>query len=196
MEQFRTPLGDVGWEADAQGLRIDFRGRTRQIPWAEINAAGLVRFSSPNVPAGMPLSILPGLGKLVELDRQEAQALRQLVLARGRSPFRAVRVPIPTGEPEAMALAEAVQQSLGERWIGGVAMEDHQAALGLSTPWWFCLVFGLGMVAFGLTILLAIGAFGALSSGQGAGVPPLAWLALLFWLLLAGGILFLYRRRG
>ena len=196
MNRFPTPLGEVGWETDARGLSIDFRGHTKQVPWAEISAAGLVRFSGPNIPAGMPLSILPGLGKLVDLDRQEAQALRQLVLARGRSPFRAVRIPIPTDKPEAAALAEAAQQKLGERWIGEVAMEDHQAALGLSTPWWFYLVFGFGMVAFGLTILLALGAFESLSSGQVAGVPPLAWLALLFWLLLVGGILFLYRQRG
>lgn len=61
---------------------------------------------------------------------------------------------------------------------------------------WFYPLFGLGFVAFGLTILLAIGAFEALSGGQVAGVPPLAWVALLFWVVLASGILLLYRRRG
>jgi 4-amino-4-deoxy-L-arabinose transferase-like glycosyltransferase len=89
-----------------------------------------------------------------------------------------------------------VRQNLGDKWIGEVAIQDQQPALGLSTPWWFYLLFGLGFVAFGLTILLAIGTFGALTGGKVSVVPPVAWLALLFWVVMAGGILFLYRKRG
>lgn len=195
MNRFETPAGSVAWEMDDQELRVAHRRRTRRLRWAEVTAAGLVYFSDPDVPADMPLDLLPGLGKLVDLNRQQAYELHQLVLARDRSPFRALRIPIPAGEPRAMALVGAVQAEVGDRWIGEIAMEDHQAALDLSTPWWFYPLFGLGFVAFGLTILAAIGAFQALSSGQLAGVPPLAWLALLFWVILAGGILFLYRRR-
>jgi hypothetical protein len=68
--------------------------------------------------------------------------------------------------------------------------------MGLTTPWWFYLLFAVGFVAFGLTLLLAMGTFDALSSGQVVGVPLLAWLALLFWVVLAAVILWLYRRRG
>jgi len=193
--QFATAVGSVSWEADAQGLKVTFRQRTRQLRWLEITAAGLVHFSEPDSSTGMPTQILPGLGKLFALDRWLAREQRQLVLARGRSTFRALRIPIPVQEPAAMALVEQVRQTLGEKWIGEVSMQDHQSALGLSTPWWFYPLFGLGMAAFGLTILLAIGAFQALSSGQVAEVPPLAWVALLFWVALAGGILLLYRRR-
>jgi hypothetical protein len=193
---FKTPGGAVSWEADSNGLQLGFRRRTKQIPWQEITAAGLVRFSDPEVPPDLPTGVLPGLGKLVDLDRRLAREQRQLALARGRSTFRAVRVPIPAGDPEATALVEAVRSKLGDRWIGEVSIQDQQAALGLSSPWWFYLLFGFGFVAFGLMILLAMGAFAALTGGQWAGVPPVAWLALLFWLLLAGGILFLYRRRG
>jgi hypothetical protein len=196
MNRFETPAGGVAWELDGQGLRILFRRRTRRLLWREVTAVGLVHFSDPEVPAGMPLDLLPGLGKLVDLNRRQAHELRQLVLARGRSSFRVFRIPIPVDEAEAMALVAAVQTKLADRWIGEVAMKDHQSALGLSTPWWFYPLFALGMVVFGLTILAAIGAFEALSSGQLAGVPPLAWLALLLWVILAGGILYLYRGRG
>jgi hypothetical protein len=196
INQFGTAVGSVSWEADAQGLKVTFRNRTRQLRWPEITAAGLVHFSELDASAGMPTQILPGLGKLFALNRWLAREQRQLVLARGRSTFRAVRIPIPVEEPKAMALVEQVRQAVGDRWIGEVSIQDHQSALGLSTPWWFYPLFGLGMAVFGLTIVLAIGAFQALSDGQVAGVPPLAWVALLFWVVLVGGILLLYRRRG
>jgi 4-amino-4-deoxy-L-arabinose transferase-like glycosyltransferase len=195
MKEFVTAVGSIGWEADAQGLKVTFRRRTRQLRWADVTAAGLVHLPSPAVPPDMPTSILPGLGKVIDVDRRLAREQRQLVLARGRSAFQAMRLPIPVDEPEAMALVEAVRRNLDDRWIGEVSMEDHQSALGLSTPWWFYPLFGLGMAILGLAILLAIGAFQALSSGQVSGVPPIAWLALLLWLILIGGILFIYRRR-
>ena len=194
--RFATPAGNVGWEADARGLTIRFRNRTRQLRWRQITAAGLVHFPDPDVPAGMPTKILPGLGKLIDLDRRLAREQRQLVLARGRSTFRAIRIPIPLDAPEATALVEAARRHLGDRWAGEVSIEEHQRALGLSTPWWFYPLFAVGFVAFGLTILLAIGAFQSLTGGNLAGVPILAWIALAFWALLAGGILFVYRRRG
>lgn len=196
MNQFSTVTGSIGWEADATGLKITFRNRTRQVRWADITAAGLIQFPGPSVPDGMLTSILPGLGRLINIDQKVAREQRQLVLARGRSTFQAMRIPVPVQDPEAMAMVEEVRRNLGDRWVGDLSLEDQQSALGLSTPWWFYLLFGIGFVAFGLTILLAIGAFGALSSGQVGGVPPIAWLALLFWLLLVGGILFLYRRRS
>jgi hypothetical protein len=194
--RFETPRGTVSWDVDSNGLQLGVQRRIKRIPWQEITAAGLIRFSDPDVPSDFPTGILPGLGKLMDLDRRLAHDLRQLTLARGRSTFRAMRVPIPVGDPEAAALVQAVQAKLGDRWVGEVSIQDQQAALGLSTPWWFYLLFGFGFVAFGLTILFAIGAFASLTSGQWAGVPPVAWLALLFWLLLVGGILFLYRRRA
>ena len=195
INQFVTAAGRVDWQADAAGLKLTFRKRTRQMRWADITAAGLVYFSDPDVPRDMPTDLLPGLGKLLDLNHWLVREQRQLVLARGHSTFRAVRVPIPAQDPKALALVETVRQNLGSRWVGAVSIQDHQSALGLSTPWWFYLLFGFGFVAFGLMILLAIGAFEALSSGQVSGVPPVAWLALLFWVILVGGILFLYRRR-
>jgi hypothetical protein len=195
MNGFITAVGRVSWETDDQRLKVTFRNRTRQLRWDDITAAGLVQFPGPNVPAGLPTSILPGLGKVIDLDQQIAREQRQMVLARGSSTFRAMRIPIAVQDPDATALVEAVRHNLGNRWIGELSMEDQQSGLGLSTPWWFYLLFGVGFVAFGLTILLAIGAFEALSSGQVKGVPPIAWLALLFWLLLIGGVLYLYRRR-
>jgi hypothetical protein len=196
MHQFAAPAGDVDWEADTQGLTIRFRNRTRQLRWREITAAGLVHFPGPDVPTDMPTRILPGLGRLVDLDRRLAREQRQLVLARGRSTFRAVRIPIPLDEPEAAALVQAVRRHLADQWAGEMSLEEHQRALGLSTPWWFYPLFAVGFVAFGLIILLAIGAFQSLTSGDLAGVPVLAWIALAFWAVLVGGILFVYRRRG
>jgi hypothetical protein len=196
VNQFSTVAGNVCWEADADGLTIRVRNRSRKLRWREVTAAGLVQLPGAAVPADMPTSILPGLGKLVDLDRRLAREQRQLVLARGGSTFRAVRIPIPLDEPEAKALVEMVRGHVGDRWIGELPMAEHQRALGLSIPWWFYPLFAVGFVAFGLTILLAIGAFQALSTGDVAGVPPLAWLALVFWGVLAGGILFVYRNRG
>jgi hypothetical protein len=195
MNQFMTAVGSVDWDADAQGLTVTFRNRTTQLQWADITAAGLVRFSGSNTPPDMPTDILPGLGKLLDLNRWVDREQRQLVLARGRSTFRAVRVPIPITEPGATSMVEEVRRNLGDKWIGEVPIQDYQSAMGLSLPWWFYPLFGLGFVAFGLMILFAIGAFQALTSGDLAGVPPVAWIALLFWVVLVGAILFLYRRR-
>jgi hypothetical protein len=196
MNQFGTAVGSVGWEADATGLQIAFHNRTRHLQWTEVTAAALVHFSSPDASAGIPTNMLPGLGNLFALNRWLAREQGQLVLARGRSTFRAMRIPIPLEEPGAMALVRETQRYLDQRWIGELPFADHQVAMGMSTPWWFYLLFGLGFVTFGLTILLAIGAFQGLTSGDLAGVPAVAWIALLFWVILVGSVLFIYRRRG
>jgi len=195
MNEFNTALGTVRWEADSQGVKITFRRSTRQIGWAEVSAAGLVSFSEAGTPAGMPTDILPGLGKLFELNRWQARELRQLVLARGRSSFRTLRIPIPVSEPRAALLVEELRSYLPGRWVGEVSMEEHIQALGLATPWWLYPLFVAGFIGSGLAILLAVGAFQALEDGGLAAVPVLAWGALLFWLILVGGIYLFYRRR-
>jgi hypothetical protein len=191
---YETAVGTVSWAADDQKLCITFKKRTEQLRWDEITSAGLVHFASPDIDPDLPTDILPGLGKLFSLNRSIAKGQHQLVLARGKSVFRAFRVPIPIDQSVSAALVETVQQKLGTRWIGEMPITEHQKALGLRTPWWFYPIFVVGFVAFGYLILFAIGAFSALTSGQFVEVPWIAWLALLVWVILIGWILFQYRR--
>jgi hypothetical protein len=193
--QFETAVGTVGWQADDEGLQVAARRRTERIRWQEVTGAALVRVSSPDPDPAMPTDLLPGMGKLFNLNRSLAAEQGQLILARGRSALRAFRVPIPVDDPGAMALVDEVRCAVGDRWAGKVPSEEQEEALGIRNPWWFYPILIVGLIAFGYTVLCAIAAFAALTSGQAAEVPLVAWLALLVWLLLVGWIFFLYRRR-
>ncbi|HBY93768.1 MAG TPA: hypothetical protein DEP84_07320 [Chloroflexi bacterium] len=193
--EFETAFGRVRWEVDEDGLWITHSRRVRQVHWQEITRAGLVRLSDPNVPDNFPTQILPGLGTLFDLNRSLAEDYQQLVLARGRSPFRAYRVPIPIAKASALALVEEVRKRVGERWVGEISMAGHTRALGLSNPWWFYPIFVMSFLGVGLLVLLAGGAYTALTTGSLADVPLVAWLALVLWLVLVGLLFFLLRRR-
>lgn len=184
----------VSWEADQDGIRIIRRRRIMLLRWQEISRAGLVSFSPPNLPPDFPAQAMPGLNRVFDLNQRLAGQYAQLVLARGKSVFRAVRVPIPADQPAAAALVDEVCLHLAGRWIGRVPMEKQRQALGLSNPWWYYPVLIAGLAVFGLIVLLAAGAFEALATGSLADVPLIAWLALLGWLVIVGAILFLYRR--
>lgn len=192
--EYDTIAGTVTWESGADGLLITRTRRVVRLRWQEISRAGLVSFDRPNPPPDFPAQTLPGLGGLFTLNTRLAGEYRQLVLARGKSAFSAVRVPIPTAEPQAAALVEEVRRHLGGRWAGELPMARHSQALGMGNPWWYYPLLFLGLTVFGLAILLAAGAFPAIASGSVADVPLLAWLALLVWLLMTGVILFLYRK--
>lgn len=192
--QYETIAGTVTWESSAEGLVITRKRGPVRLRWQEISRAGLVSFDRPNAPPNSATQTVPGLDRLFNLNTRLAGEYRGLVLARGTSTFSAVRVPIPTGEPQAIALIEEVRRHLGERWAGELSMARHSRALGMGNPWWYYPLLFLGLALFGLVILLAAGAFQALASGSVADVPPLAWLALLAWLVMTGLILFLYRK--
>jgi hypothetical protein len=175
-------------------LQVTLRKRTKHLPWDEITRAGLVHFADPDIDPSMPTEILPGLGKLISINRAIAARQRQLVLARGSSMRRVFRIPIPVDDPGAASLVETVQQRLGERWVGEMSIADHGKVLGVRNPWWFYPLLVVGLVAFGYMVLFAIGAFDALISAELTEVPAVAWLALVAWLLLFGWIWLHYRR--
>ena len=192
--QYQTIGGTVTWESSPDGLLITRSRGPVRLRWQEISRAGLVSFDRPHTPPDFPAQTLPGLGQLFNLNTRLASEYRGLVLARGASTFSAVRVPIPMDEPEAVALVEEVRRHLGERWAGELPLARHGRALGMGNPWWYYPLLILGLAVFGLVILLAAGAFPALAAGSIAEVPPLAWVALLGWLVMTSVILFLYRK--
>lgn len=192
--EFGTIAGIVTWESDADGLLIIRKRGPLRLRWQEISRAGLVSFDRPHPPPDFPAQTLPGLGQLFTLNARLANEYRQLVLARGPSAFSAVRVPIPTGEPEAAALVEEVRHRLADRWAGELPMAHHSRAMGMGNPWWYYPLLLAGLAVFGLAIVLAAGAFPAITGGSLAEVPPLAWLALLAWLLITGMLIYLYRK--
>lgn len=131
---FETIGGPAAWSADGDGLEVRVGRRTRRIAWTEATTAALVRF--PAAGAGLPVGVLPGLGHLRALNRRQAVAYAQLVLARGLSSSRAVRVTVPLDGASAGLLVGAVRDAMGSRWRGEVPFEAHMAVLGLRRPWW------------------------------------------------------------
>jgi hypothetical protein len=192
--QYETIGGPIAWESSPDGLVITRKRGPVRLRWQEISRAGLVSFDRPEVPSDSAAQAVPGLDRVFRLNTRLAGEYRGLVMARGPSTFSAVRVPIPTGEPEAVALVEEVRRHLGDRWAGELPMARHGQALGMGNPWWYYPLLILGLAVFGLVILLAAGAFQALATGSVADVPPPAWFALLAWLVITGVILFLYRK--
>jgi hypothetical protein len=195
--EYNTPFGRITWESDSEGLQVRLKQRRHRILWKEITRAGLVKFSESGTPEGMQADILPGLDRLFDLNKITSENLHQLVLARGKAQSRALRIPIPTGDPNAQALVEKVEQQVGARWVGEVSMAGHMKALGIGVPWWFYPLFVVGFILFGYMIILAIGAFAGLESfslSEIADVPMIAWIALGIWLVIIGYIFLVYRR--
>ena len=149
--------------------------------WSEITRAGIVEYPNQRMPENFPYAILPGLRRLIGIRDSLAEDYVQLVLARGRSPFKALRVPLPKENPDARLLVEEVKRNLGERWIGELPLEQHMKALGLRYQWWFHPAFAVGFIFFGFMLFLAMGAYGAVTSGRLDQVPLIAWIALLLW---------------
>jgi hypothetical protein len=84
--------------------------------------------------ANFPKTVLPGLPKLLRIN-QTLTEFPHLLLARGPSTNRVVRVLLPPGAPAADTLLEHVRLRLGVRWAGEVPFEDHEKLLGLRQPW-------------------------------------------------------------
>ena len=83
------------------------------------------------MPENFPQSILPGLRRLTKIRDRLAEDYVQLILARGRSSFKAIRVPLPKENPDARLLVQEVQRNLEERWVEELPIEQHMKALGL-----------------------------------------------------------------
>ncbi len=152
--------------------------------WLEISCAGLVGYPNVRMPENFPYEILPGFRRLVETRDNLARNYLQLVLARGKSPFRAIRVPIPKENPDAKLLVDEVQRNLGERWLGDLPWNQYMKPLGLRNPWWFLPVFIAGFIVVGFLLLLAMGAYEGILSGRFYQVPFIAWIALILWIVL------------
>jgi hypothetical protein len=165
----------------------------RHVP-REAVQAGLTCPTGPNLPANFPKTVLPGLPKLFRIN-QSLTELPHLLLARGPSASRVVRVLLPPGAPAAEALLEHVRLRLGDRWAGEVPFEDHEKLLGLRPPWWYRPVGLLGGLFLGALILFAMMGFAALLTGRIEEIPGFVWAAMAGWAGVVGWILWIYRRR-
>jgi len=181
---FETIGGPAAWSTDGDGLEVRVRGRTQRVAWSEATAAALVRFRA--VGEDVPTGIVPGLGALLALNRREADLYAQLVVARGPSASRALRVTVPLDGAGAGLLVGAVREVLGPRWLGEVPFEAHMVVLGLRRPRWALPVFVIVLTAIGSVALLAMLAGAALGRGAWNEVPPVAWAGLALWLGLLG----------
>jgi hypothetical protein len=193
--EFPTVAGTARWSSSDAGLEIEIRGRVRTLGWQEVTRAGLVQLPGEGPPSDFPVQMLPGLGRLFQLNRTLAQEYRQLVLARGRSSRRMFRMPVPVDEPDAMALVEEVRRHVEERWVGEVPMKEHYKALGVRYPWLVIPLYIAGLIVSIPLCLMSSGAYLALQRGGVAEVPPVAWLVLVLWLILIGWIFYMYRGR-
>ncbi len=181
---FETIGGPAAWSADETGLEVRIGGRVRRTAWSEATAAALVRFSL--VGAEVPTGIVPGFGLLLALNRREAGMYGQLVVARGPSSSRAVRVTVPLDGAGAALLVGAVRDAMGSRWRGEIPFAAHMAALGLRRPRWTLPALLVALAAVGSVMLLAMIAGAAVAGGRWAEVPPAAWAGLALWLGLIG----------
>lgn len=181
MNEFKSVSGTVQWKTDGESITIVYGKQRMKAVWSEITRAGLVGYPRQKMPENFPYEILPGLRRLTEIRDNLAKSYLQLVLARGGSPFKAFRVPIPKEDPDAKLLLDEVQRNLGDRWLGELPWNRYTQALGLRNPWWFYPAFVIGFVFFGLILLMAMGAYGGIMSGRLDQVPLIAWIALLLW---------------
>lgn len=196
VREFPTIAGRARWSADADGLDLTAGRRRWRLRWAEITRAGLIHLPAPDLQAGFPTRILPGLGRLFAIGRSLERDYRQLALARGRSSWRMVRVAVPLGDPEANALVEEVAGRLGSRWVGEIPMASHYRALGVAYPWLVIPLFVILLVGAIPGFILAAGTFIALQQGKLGEIPPAGWAALAVWLAILGAIFYIYRGRA
>jgi hypothetical protein len=199
-QQIETVFGTLLWHTDEEGVEFEIRGRRQVARWEEITGAALVRTSNAEKESGVPTEVmeeigqgLPGLGRLMGVNVHMAENYRQLVLARGRSARRAIRMPVPVDDPGAHELVQRIEQRLGDRWKLETDMANHYQALGIHRPWWTIPVSILFIVGLGYIVAFACAGFSALSEGN-LDLPPLIWIGMATWLIIVGGIVFLYRR--
>jgi hypothetical protein len=199
-QQIETVFGTLHWDADDAGVEFEIGGRRQAARWEEITRAALVRTGNPETESGVPADVmeeigkgLPGLGRLTNINARMAENYRQLVLARGRSARRAIRVPIPVDDAGAQDLIGMIRQHLGDRWQQETDMANHYRALGIQRPWWAIPVSILFIVGLGYIVAFACTGFSSLAEGN-FHLPPLLWVGMAIWLIIMAGIAFLYRR--
>lgn len=187
-----TPwTNDAAWRCTEDGLERVRKGEAEHLPWSSFTAGGLLVPESLALPAGLPRGFLPGLGLLLDSAEDLARAQRTLVLSRGTSPLKAVRVQLAPGDEVSPALA---RQRLGDRWVGELTRRTQSKSLGWTYPLWFILAVLAGFVVFAWAILLAAGAVWSLSHGEIKEVPLVAWVCLALWAGLLGWVVWSRKR--
>lgn len=191
---FTAPGATVTWRTDDRGLTLTQRGRAEFLPWNTISRSGLLVFEQTGDTGAIPTAILPGLQQLFEVNHWMAVELRQLLLAVQTPRTRLLRVPILLRDPDAVALVEALQAYLGERWLGDISLQEQYTRLGVQQPWWTIPLAALIVLVGVPACLLAILAYAALQESPDIDISPIAWAALAAWGLLVGGVYWIYRR--
>ena len=177
--EYQTPVGRVSWQDDGDELKVEFRNHRYTLKWSQITRAGSVELPESGTLPELLVDALPGTDEALDLFDQMQAEYRQLVIARGWSESRLIRLPFPTGDPEANRLLEWIKSHIGERWVGELDFQDHQEALGLGMPKWYLAMILLGFVVIAFLVLQVISAIGALAAGEVYQVPGLVWLMLI-----------------
>ena len=187
--------------ANDEELVLQGRGLNHRIPWEGITAAGLARVQGPALtPSGDPL---PGMGRLSAAARGLTQRNRLLLIGRSRTRGRprALTVPLPAEDPNALLLVEELRNRLGSRWLGEDRdQRELKRELGAAYPLWYWPVgvaFVLGVVA---VMLPAMAAWAFLAGTDPQGRKELTdahwsmFAGLAAWLGLCALLFFVARR--
>lgn len=177
--EYQTLVGRVSWQDNGDELKVEFRNHRYKLKWIQITRVGSVELPESGTLTEMLVDALPGTDEVLDLLNQMQADHRQLLIARGWSESRLIRLPLPTGDPEAERLVERIKSNIGERWVGEVDFQDHQEALGLGMPKWYLAMILLGFVIIAFLVLQVISAIGALAAGEVYQVPGLVWLMLI-----------------
>jgi hypothetical protein len=182
--EYQTLVGRVSWQDNGDELKFEFRNHRYKLKWNQITRAGSVELPESGTLPELLVDALPGTGEVLDLFDQMQADHRQLIIARGWSESRLIRLPLPTGNPEAEHLVEQIKSHISERWVGEVEFKDHQEALGLGMPKWYLAMILLGFVVIAFLVLQVISAIGALAAGEVYRVPGLVWLMLILLAML------------
>jgi hypothetical protein len=183
-KEYQTLVGRVSWQDNGDELKVEFRNHRYKLKWNQITRAGSVELPESGTLPELLVDALPGTGEVLDLFDQMQADHRQLIIARGWSESRLIRLPLPTGNPEAEHLVEQIKSHIGERWVGEVDFKHHQEALGLGMPKWYLAMILLGFVVIAFLVLQVISAIGALAAGEVYRVPGLVWLMLILLAML------------
>ena len=176
---YSTPIGTVSWQVDNQTLIISALDDTHNVKWKDITRAGLVGFPETGSLPEIIIDTFPGTDETLDLLNQIRENYTQLVIARGWSSARVIRIPLPLDDSSAAQLVNTLTSRLDDRWIGEVPVEQHEDELGLGLPRWYLAMILPGFVVIAYLLLQVVSAVGALLIGEVYQVPGLVWLMLI-----------------
>lgn len=185
-----TTEGKLVWEADTDGITFTHKNSRKRVKWKDVTYAGIVKvYSEEKVDKVAESKALAKETGFKEQLLELIKTYRQLVFARGKSSFKAVRFQIPINDPATELLLGEIKQRLQNRWIGEVMKNDYGKAFDIRLPLWAYPVYALPIFIIGgllilsfflppnydiLSLLLDLSALKKM--------PSLFWILIYLWL--------------